>query len=570
MQNLFEKLNLVPFGATPSERQLMHLKDFNKKAFFHFGVNTFTNREWGEGNETEKDFNPTETDVRQWIKVIKAAGFTLAILTAKHHDGFCLWPSKYTEHTIAGSPYKNGEGDLVREFTDACHEFGINCGIYLSPWDRHSPYWGTNEYSKFYNEQIKELMTGYGRIDEVWWDGAGSNETPYDWGLWAHTVRNYQPNAVIFGSLGATEYVECRWVGNEGGFAGNPHYPTINAESLRVENTAELNSGIFGGDRFIPAEVDVSIRPGWFYHADQDDKVKTVRQLVDLWFNSVGRSAMMLLNFPPDRRGLVKDIDAFNAIKANEIIKKTFAVNLAAGGSAKANSVRDIICEPDFILNDYYESFYAASDDNINPTLEIALPCETEFDTFVIGEKIELGVRVKGYRVEAYKDGNWVVLADRKSIGYLWAEKFERIKTDRVRIVIYDAAAAPVIRTFGLYKMPDEYYNAINAEKAKMKNAQDLTKLSTAKIINEGKAVKVEFGGIYPFNTVCFNGSKTGGSYEIHVFDGLSYKLAYKGVRPEEKEVVRLPETVSYSYQMKLVTNKDIKEDIEIEIYELD
>ncbi len=210
---------LKPYGAVPNARQMAHYK-IEKKAFFHFGVNTFTNLEWGEGTEKESFFNPVGCDCRQWIRAIKAAGFELAIITAKHHDGFCLWPSAYTEHSVKNSPYKDGQGDIIREFTDACREYGVKAGVYLSPWDRNAPYWGTNEYSKYYNLQLTELLTNYGRIDEVWWDGAGSKETPYDWGMWAHTVRNLQPDAVIFGSMGATPYVEMRWVGNEAGFAG--------------------------------------------------------------------------------------------------------------------------------------------------------------------------------------------------------------------------------------------------------------------------------------------------------------------------------------------------------------
>ncbi len=568
MNERYKKFNLTPFGALPSERQICHLRDYNKKAFFHFGVNTFTGLEWGEGEEAESLFNPTDTDVRQWIKGIKAAGFNFAILTAKHHDGFCLWPSKYTEHSVKNSPYKDGKGDIVREFTDACHEMDIRCGIYLSPWDRHSEYWGTGEYSKFYNDQLTEIVTEYGRIDEIWWDGAGSQETPYDWGMWAHTVRNNQPHAVIFGSLGATPYVECRWVGNEGGFAGDPHYSTITAAALETETTRILNSGVFGGERFIPAEVDVSIRPGWFYHADQDDSVKSVRQLVDLWFKSIGRSSMMLLNFPPDRCGLLTDLDIKNSIEADRIIKQTFAVDLAKGGRAVSDSVRALGCEADFVLDDSYDTFYAASDDSITPTIEITLPEAVEFDTFTIGEKIELGVRVNGYRVEAFLDGEWKVLADKRSIGFLWAERFDRVKTDRLRIVIYSAAAAPVIRTFGLYRMPDAYYDAVKAERDKLKRAVDIAHGKSARIIEEEDGVKVEFGGIYPFNTVCFNGQGIW-RYAILAFDGTSYFKVCEGVKPEERAVVTLPETVSYSYQMKLVTNRKDNSNLNIEVFEL-
>ncbi len=568
MKNVYEKYGIAPFGETPSYRQIAHLRDYNKKAFFHFGVNTFTDSEWGNGEESASVFDPTAVDVRQWIKAIKAAGFNFAILTAKHHDGFCLWPSKYTEQSIKNSPYKNGKGDIVREFTDACHELDIKCGIYLSPWDRHSPYWKSDEYSTFYNDQLTELVTEYGRIDEIWWDGAGSTETHYDWGLWAHTIRNYQPDAVIFGSLGATPYVECRWVGNEGGFAGDIHYPTIDAHALEVETAKILNSGTYGGDRFIPAEVDVSIRPGWFFHEDQDDKVKSVGKLVDLWFNSIGRGAMMLLNFPPDRRGLIPQKDIDNAVEADRIINETFAVNLATGGAVTSDSIRDTAHEPDMLLDSSYETFYAAADGDLTPTIEIKLPHPIEFDTFAISEKVELGVRVNDYHVDAFIDGEWKTLASKKSIGFLRVERFDRTVTDRVRIVITGSGAAPMLRCFGLYRMPDSYYKAIQSEKNMLKAAVDLTKLPTSKISYEDNMVKVEFGGIYPFNTVCFNNTGIR-KFEIQAFNGTDYETVYFARNPNEYEVVKLDETVQYSYQMRLITNKVDNSDINIKIFEI-
>ena len=243
-----KKHGIIPFGAVPSERQLAHYE--MKKAFFHFGVNTFTDVEWGNGEELEKSFDPTEMNVEQWMETVKKAGFDLAIITAKHHDGFCLWPSKYTEHSVKNSPYKNGSGDVVREFTDACRKFGIKAGVYLSPWDRNAPFWGTADYSEYYAKQLTELVTEYGEIHEVWWDGAGSAETPYDWELWASIIRKNQPNACIFGSMGATPYAEMRWVGNENGTAGKTHYASINAHDLEVEERPALNSGKIGGNRY--------------------------------------------------------------------------------------------------------------------------------------------------------------------------------------------------------------------------------------------------------------------------------------------------------------------------------
>ena len=262
----FEKLGLRHARVYPSARQVEWMRR-EKMIFFHFGVNTFTNMEWGDGTESPSIFNPEKLDCRQWIKAIHDAGFTTAILTAKHHDGFCLWPSKYTEHSIKNSPYKDSNGDIVREFTDACAEFGIKAGIYLSPWDRHEKTWNTPDYDDFYVGQLTELLTNYGKIWEVWWDGSQSKNVKYDWARYTDTIRTLQPDAVIFGTLEAEPFVEARWVGNEEGFAGDPCWSTIDSQTIINENTIKLNCGKLDGNRFLPAEADVSIRPGWFYHA---------------------------------------------------------------------------------------------------------------------------------------------------------------------------------------------------------------------------------------------------------------------------------------------------------------
>ena len=557
---------IKPYGALPSERQITHLKKFGKKAFFHFGVNTFSNLEWGMGDEKESLFNPTETDVRQWIKTIKAAGFTLAILTVKHHDGFCLWPSKYTEHSVKNSPYKNGEGDILREFVDACHEFDVAVGIYISPWDRNSEYWGSGEYSKYFNKQLTEVLTEYGKINEVWWDGAGSTETPYDWGLWAHTVRNCQPDAVIFGSLGATDYVEMHWIGNEAGIAGDPHYPTINPEFVRTEITAEMNKGTFGGERFIVAETDTSIRPGWFYHKEQDYFVKSPKQLVDLWFNSVGSSANMLLNFPPDRRGLVHELDSKNAIEANNIVNKALSVDFAANAKVKADSVRDGF-PADSIVNGNYDAVYVADDSNITPVIDIELDGEKTFDTFVIGEYVELGVRINGYRVEAFVGGEWKLLADKKSIGYKKAVKFEKTTTDKLKITIYSAAAAPVLREFALYDFEAAGYKAEDERKAPGESF-DISKNPSASVSYEDEGVTVMIGGLFPFNTIKFNGAGFS-KYELRIFNGAQFYTAEEGTTEGKEVTITLKETERKAYQFKLLTDKKPDESINIRVYEM-
>lgn len=560
-----KELGLLPFGAVPSVRQIRHLREYGKKAFFHFGVNTFTNLEWGKGTEDASVFHPTDTDVKQWIKVVKEAGFTLAILTVKHHDGFCLWPSKFSEHNIANSPYQK---DLLRQFTDACHELGVAVGLYLSPWDRNCPLWGTDGYNTYYNNQLTEILSNYGRVDEVWWDGAGSQEAVYDWALWAGTVRSLQPEAVIFGSLGATPYVEMHWVGNESGYAGDPHFATISNHALEVEDTKELNSGRFGGERFIPAEVDVSIRPGWFYHPDQDEMVKTPEQLAKIWLDSVGKGAIMLLNFPPDRRGRIPDVDADNALQAHRIITDTFAVNLAEGATVTADSLRHPKAAPEMILCDDYDSFYAAADDHITPTLTLRLPEAKTFDCFAIGEYVELGQRIDGYKVEAKVDGAWVLLAQKQSIGFKTVHHFAPVCSDTVRLTVLSAAAPPVLREFGLYKLSQDIFAAKREMADKMEKAVDLCTLSTAEILREDKELTVAFGGIFPFNTIRFDGNGVW-RYEILAFDGTKYYSVFKGNKPACDQVVRLEHTVEGSYQLKFVTSRPLPPEFALQIYRL-
>lgn len=285
--------------AVPSPRQLAW-QQLETTAFLHFTVNTFTDKEWGEGNEDPKIFNPANFDARQIVKTLKDAGFKIAIITAKHHDGFCLWPSKYTSHSVKSSPWKNGKGDVVKDIAEACHEYGIKFGIYLSPWDRNQPLYGTNAYNTYYKNQLRELLTNYGEVSEVWFDGAkGKNakDMQYDFpGFWK-LVRRLQPKGVMFSDVGP----DIRWVGNEAGNAGETCWSTITTDGMAPGNADPkyLNTGDPNGKLWIPAETDVSIRPGWFYHPSEDDKVKTGKQLVDLYYNSVGRNSLLLLNVPP-------------------------------------------------------------------------------------------------------------------------------------------------------------------------------------------------------------------------------------------------------------------------------
>ena len=565
----YELRGITPYGPVPSERQLRHIRSFKKKAFFHFGVNTFTDKEWGNGEEVEHLFAPTELDTRQWVRAVAQAGFELAIITAKHHDGFCLWDSKYTEHCVRNSPYK---GDVVREFADACREYGLGVGVYISPWDRNAPFWGTDKYSEYYALQLTELMTEYGHIDEVWWDGAGSAETPYDWKRWNDIIRENQPDACIFGSMGATDFVDLRWVGNESGYAGRTHYATIDPRYLLHETPAELNKGaivtpeeLANGDcpkRYIPAEVDVSIRPGWFHHAHQDGEVKSPARLVQIWFDSVGSNAFMLLNFPPDRRGLILDTDAENARIADGIIKQTFAVNLAYGATVTADSVYGSGFEAENLLQPYDGVFYAA--DKNKSVIEFTLPSPATFDCYALSEVIELGERVTAHRLEFLNEkGGWVTLAEGTSVGMMKAQHFEPITATRVRLTV-EGFAPPALRSFGLYKLPDGVF----APDPVPKNATDLLEGvgASVEISEDGRTLYAEFGGVYPFNTVKMTCENVF-CVDIYAFDGQNYRKL-QGVRlPERELTVTLPETVEGSYRIKIEVNNKTADKLHPKVY---
>lgn len=532
-----------PFGAVPNDRQMQWYKR-GKTAFIHYGMNTFTNREWGDGTEREETFCPTNVDCKQWVSELYKNGFTVAILTAKHHGGFCLWPSKYTEHSIKNSPYKNGKGDIVREFVDACKEVGMKPGIYLSPWDRNFAEWGTEAYNDYYVNQLTELMTEYGDIYECWWDGAGSTEANYDWARWANTVRKYQKNCVIFGSLGAAPYVDVHWVGNELGRAGDPCWGTIDEDSVFREDAREMNKGKFGGDRFIPAEADMSIRPGWFYHEEQNEVVKTPVKLVDYWFTSVGKNTGILLNLPPTKDGVLHEIDCKNIAKWNEYLDEIFETNLLCGATVNASDcIKDYKIEN--LLDEDYDKIYATNDKNAIITYEF--PEEKAFNCFKLQEVIELGHRIKSFRLEAKIDGEWKEILNKECIGFCRADKFERITASAVRLTL-DAVAEPLLRFFGVYNAPD---HTIREEFETSGKAIDLTTLPTLRFIKIKDGYEVELGGIYEFNTIICDATDCF-AIEIFAFDGSQYKSIFYNQNGSEHELCTF-KTVEGSYKFKIL-----------------
>ena len=538
---------IVPYGATPNYRQL-RMYEIGKKAFFHFGVNTFTNVEWGDGKESAKVFNPTDTDVRSWIRDVKAAGFKMAILTAKHHDGFCLWPSKYTEHSIKNSPYKDGKGDIVREFTDACREYNLKVGIYVSPWDRNAPYWGSKEYTYYYVNQLTEILTNYGTIDEIWWDGAGSSNAEYDYGLWAYTVRKYQPDAVIFGSMGAAAYAEQRWVGNEAGFAGTTHYASINYDMIRTETVADMNRGIIGGEMYIPAEVDVSTRPGWFYHEEQDSKVKSSRTLDDIWFKSVGRNAMMLLNFPPDKRGRLVDTDIKNAVESNRRINKMLSVNYADNATLSADST---YCSETGIENTVFndnELFFATNEVKNKAVIDILLDGEYTYNVLILGEKIELGERITSFKLEGYDGKKYVTVAEGTSVGYLKATRFKECTYNNLKLTIEGITAPITLRHLALHHYDEDKNDPITSL---TKENLALMPSASISLSDDRKEAIINFGGIYPFDTVSFVGHLWG-NYEFFAFDGSKFYSIGTGYSSDYRVTLKLDNPIESSYQIKI------------------
>ena len=548
----YEKMGLKPYGAVPNERQMeWYRREGN--VFFHFGMNTFTGREWGDGTESPTTFNPTQANVRQWVSAIKDAGFECAILTAKHHDGFCLWQTKYTEHSIKNSPYKNGKGDIVKEFTDACREFGVKSGIYLSPWDRHEKSWGKEEYNDFYCNQLEELLTCYGKIWEVWWDGAGSTEAHYDWDRWADVVKKHQPDAVIFGSLGATPYVDVRWVGNEKGIAGKPCYATIDESSLVIEVTSELNSGKIGGERFIPAEADVSIRPGWFYHSHQDSQVRSPKNLVKLWFNSIGSNAGFLINLPPDTRGLLHENDVNSLLEFNKTVKNMLSVNLAQNAKAEATSQRDF-CYAENIIS--RESVYAPLDSDRTPEIIITLDSENEFNTIAISELIELGHRVTDVDFFAEINGEWRLLFNSKVIGYKICQHFDTVKSSKIKVKVNSALDTPILHSLGVYRADEALFD--DDESVKLAKTVDDVSIKDNFIV-------ANFGGIFPFNKIKVSGT---GKCKVSLlaFNGTDYDYlqCYEGEKDLE---IDLGYVVDYAYQIKLeFIEGNPKENIKVEI----
>lgn len=425
----------------PSQRQLAW-QQLETNAFLHFTVNTFTDKEWGDGTEDPAIFNPVNFDARQIVKSLKDAGFKIAIITAKHHDGFCLWPSKYTDHSVKSSPWKNGRGDVVKEISDACKEYGIKFGVYLSPWDRHEPIYGSDAYNAYYKNQLRELLTNYGEISEVWFDGAkGENakDMQYDFqGFWK-LVRQLQPKAVMFSDAGP----DVRWVGNEAGNAGETCWSTITTEGMAPgkADPKYLNTGDAAGKSWIPAETDVSIRPGWFYHAAENDKVKTGKQLVNLYYNSVGRNSLLLLNIPPNREGLLADADVNSLKEFRTILNETFKNNLATGNAST------------LVTDKKLSTFKTVK---VNEPFVINFKKPVTFDRALFQENIAAGQKNEEALLEYWDGKEWKKINQFTTIGYKRLLRFPAVTAAKVRLTILKAKQAVQLSEAGFYKASDK------------------------------------------------------------------------------------------------------------------
>lgn len=452
----------------PTPRQLRWQK-LELTAFFHFGINTFTDREWGTGKEDPKIFNPEKLDSHQWVKTMKDAGFKQVIITAKHHDGFCLWPTKTTEHSVKSSPWKAGNGDVVKEVAAACKKEKIGFGIYLSPWDMNAASYGTDEYNNFFADQLTELLTWYGKVDEVWFDGA-NGEGPngkkqvYDFERWYKLIRKLQPKAVI-----AIMGPDVRWVGTETGVGREQEWSVVPANNLDQISIAENSQrdvtfkplgdmqGSDLGSRekilkakglvWYPAETDVSIRPGWFYHESQDTKVKSLKQLTDIYFTSVGMNGLLLLNVPPNKDGLITDYDVKALQDWATLRRKTFAVNKLIGAKIFcANGTKGKM-----LLDNNDATHLTITGKDTTTTIIFQMSKPQAFNVVLLQENIRKGQRVEKFSLWYDDSGLWKKFAESTTIGYKRLLRFETITAKKIKLQIESSRLNPNIAEVGLY-----------------------------------------------------------------------------------------------------------------------
>lgn len=455
-----------PILPVPEPKQV-EWQQMETYAFIHFGLNTFNDREWGYGDTDPKTFNPTNLDCEQWAQTLVKAGMKGVILTAKHHDGFCLWPFEGTDYSVKNSPWKNGQGNVVKELSEACKKYGLKFAVYLSPWDRHQANYGTPEYLPYFYAQLHDLLTNYGPVFEVWFDGANGGDGWYGGAKDIRTIdrKNYynypriyemldsiQPQAIIFSDGGPG----CRWVGNEKGFAGATNWSFLRKGEVHpgYDKSYELQYGHPDGNQWVPAECDVSIRPGWFYHPEEDDRVKSPDQLVDLYYRSVGHNATLLLNFPVDRRGLIHPVDSANAVRFHEMIQQQLKTNLVAGMTPKVSNERGGDFVASALTDDNFDTYWATEDGVTTADIEFSFDTPTRMNRMMLQEYILLGQRVKAFVVEYLDKDTWLPVKlneETTTIGYKRLLRFETVETKGMRIRITDARGPLCLSNVGVY-----------------------------------------------------------------------------------------------------------------------
>lgn len=455
-----------PILPVPEPKQV-EWQQMETYAFIHFGLNTFNDREWGYGDTDPKTFNPTNLDCEQWAQTLVKAGMKGVILTAKHHDGFCLWPFEGTDYSVKNSPWKNGQGNVVKELSEACKKYGLKFAVYLSPWDRHQANYGTPEYLPYFYAQLHDLLTNYGPVFEVWFDGANGGDGWYGGAKDIRTIdrKNYynypriyemldsiQPQAIIFSDGGPG----CRWVGNEKGFAGATNWSFLRKGEVHpgYDKSYELQYGHPDGNQWVPAECDVSIRPGWFYHPEEDDRVKSPDRLVDLYYRSVGHNATLLLNFPVDRRGLIHPVDSANAVRFHEMIQQQLKTNLVAGMTPKVSNERGGDFVASALTDDNFDTYWATEDGVTTADIEFSFDTPTRMNRMMLQEYIPLGQRVKAFVVEYLDKDTWLPVKlneETTTIGYKRLLRFETVETKGIRIRITDARGPLCLSSVGVY-----------------------------------------------------------------------------------------------------------------------
>ncbi|MBO5979696.1 MAG: alpha-L-fucosidase, partial [Bacteroidales bacterium] len=455
-----------PLYPIPSENQ-MRWQEMEYYAFIHYSLNTYTDQSWGYGDEALELFNPKNLDCRQWARICKEAGMKGIIFTAKHHCGFCMWPSKYTEYSVKNTPWKDGKGDVVRELANACDEFGLEFGVYLSPWDRNHPAYGTQEYIEYFRNQLRELLSEYGPVFETWFDGAhgGSGyyggpyedrhidrKTYYQWKETFAMARELQPGILIWNDGG--DRGDLRWVGTEAGFVGETNWSQLNKEGEVEWNM--LHYGLEGGDSWVCAEVNTSIRPEWFYHENENTKVKTVAQLMETYYHSVGRNATLLLNVPVMPDGLIHPLDEDRLMGFAEARKEAFKNDLAYRAKASSDSFRQgrRKFSASKAIDGKSDTYWTVDDGQTSGSIILDFGKEVCFNRFLVQEYIRLGQRVRGFSVEYMKDGEWHTIKEATTIGYKRILYFPTVMARYLRFTVTDSRACPLISNIEVYRAP--------------------------------------------------------------------------------------------------------------------